>query len=73
MFIVAAVQAGIKIGDLTNQVGMPYGSDGEGMIIDDEMLGVPGGVEPGEPALSREDERALVRDSSAAFAGAYSS
>lgn len=69
MFIAAVVQAGVKIGDLTHQVGISYESEGEGLIADTEMIGVPEGVEPGESALSRDDERALVRDSTAGFAG----
>jgi hypothetical protein len=38
------------------------------MAIDEEFVGVPEGVEPGVPVLSREEERALVRDSTAGFA-----
>jgi hypothetical protein len=71
MFIAAVTQAGIKIGDLTHQAGMTFESHAEGLVTDVEMIGVPEGVEPGDSALSREDERALVRDSTAGFAGAH--
>jgi hypothetical protein len=71
MFIVAVVQAGIKIGDLSHQAGLPFGSDapGEEMVIDDEVIGVPEGVEPGSSILNKDEERSLVRDSTAGFAG----
>ena len=72
MFIAAIVQAGIKIGDLTHHVGLPLASDAPGdemMAVDEEDITIPEGTEPGGPTLSREDERALVRDSTAGFAG----
>jgi proteasome activator subunit 4 len=75
MFIVAAVQAGVKIGDLSHQAGQPFSSDapGEEMALDEQFVSVPEGVERGAPALSREEERALVRDSTAGFAGKFKS
>ena len=71
MFIVAAVRAGIKFGDLSHQAGLSLNSDapGEEMSVDEEFVGVPEGMEPGTQVLSREEERALVRDSTAGFAG----
>jgi proteasome activator subunit 4 len=72
MFITAIVQAGIKIGDLTHHVGLALASDAPGdemMAIDEEDITIPEGTEPGGPTLSREEERALVRDSTAGFAG----
>ena len=72
MFITAIVQAGIKIGDLTNNVGLALASDAPGdemMVVDEEDITIPEGTEPGGPALSREEERALVRDSTTGFAG----
>ena len=73
MFITAIVQAGIKIGDLTHHVGLALASDAPGdemMAVDDENIPIPEGTEPGGPTLSREEERALARDSTAGFAGA---
>lgn len=63
MFIVAAVQ-GLKIGDLTQTPRLTFDSDapGEDMIIDESE-------NPDEPHLDRDDERSLVRDSTAGFAG----
>jgi proteasome activator subunit 4 len=74
MFITAVVQAGVKIGDSSNQVGLSLGSDapGEEMIIDDGLIGVPEGAEPGMSILNREEERSLARDSTAGFAGNFS-
>jgi proteasome activator subunit 4 len=72
MFITAIVQAGIKIGDLTHHVGLALASDAPGdemMAVDEEDIPIPEGTEPGGPMLSREEERALVRDSTAGFAG----
>jgi len=72
MFITAVVQAGIKIGDLTHHVGLALASDAPGdemMAVDEEDIPIPEGTEPGGPTLSREEERALVRDSTAGFAG----
>ncbi|KAF9648519.1 ARM repeat-containing protein [Thelephora ganbajun] len=71
MFITAIVQAGIKIGDLTRHVGLALASDAPGdemMAVDKEDITIPEGTEPGWPALGREEERALVRDSTAGFA-----
>jgi len=75
MFITAIVQAGIKIGDLTHHVGLALASDAPGdemMAVDEEGITIPEGTEPGGPTLSREEERALVRDSTAGFAGTLS-
>ena len=72
MFITAIVQAGIKIGDLTHHTGLALASDAPGdemMAVDEENITIPEGTEPGGPTLSREEERALVRDSTAGFAG----
>jgi hypothetical protein len=72
MFIAAIVQAGIKIGDLTHHASLAFASDAPGdemMAIDEEDITIPEGVEPGGHRLSREEERALVRDSTAGFAG----
>ncbi len=70
MFIVAAVQH-MKLGDLSiHQSGVPLTDDIVAMDIDeDDSTQLPAGTEAGMPALSRADERALVRDSTAAFAG----
>lgn len=69
MFIVSVVQH-IKIGDLS-QAGVSLSGDDTGlnvMDVDDEHL--PEGTEPGVmPRLSRSEERSLVRDSTASFAG----
>lgn len=72
MFITAIVQAGIKIGDLTHHAGLALASDAPGdemMAIDEEDITIPEGTEPGGHRLTREEERALVRDSTAGFAG----
>jgi proteasome activator subunit 4 len=67
MFIVAAVQH-IKIGDLTaNPSGLLYSSEDNEMQVDrdygqDSVL---------IPVLSKEEERSLVRDSTASFAGDF--
>jgi len=75
MFIVAAIQH-IKIGDLSiHQSGMPLSSDApsEEMMDVDHDYSLPGGTEMGDtPVLSKDDERALVRDSTAGFAGRIS-
>lgn len=69
MFIVAAVQH-IKLGDLSiHQSGIPLTDDAGPMEIDDDDTQLPAGVETGMPALSRSEERALTRDSTAGFAG----
>ncbi|KAJ3807112.1 hypothetical protein F5876DRAFT_90743 [Lentinula aff. lateritia] len=69
MFIVAAVQH-IKLGDLSiHQSGIPLTDDAGPMEIDDDDdTQLPAGVETGMPALSRSEERALTRDSTAGFA-----
>lgn len=73
MFIASVVQH-IKIGDLSmQQGGIPLsGEPAEDMMEIDggNSERLPDGVELGEtPTLSREDERALARDSTAGFAG----
>lgn len=69
MFIVAVVQH-IKIGDLS-QSGMSFsGDEPEEMMDTDEHDHLPEGTEIGsQPQLSRAEERSLVRDSTAGFAG----
>src|ERR1700753_2090351 len=72
MFITAIVKAGIKIGDIAHHAGLALASDAPGdemMAIDQEDITIPDGTEPGGHRLSREEERALVRDSTAGFAG----
>lgn len=72
VFITAVVQTGIKIGDLTHHAGLALASDAPGdemMAVDEENITIPEGAEPGGHSLSREEERALVRDSTAGFAG----
>lgn len=75
MFIISAIQH-IKIGDLSTQKsGLSLSSDapGEGLmdVDEDEEYGhLPGGTDVGDSlVLSRSDERSLVRDSTASFAG----
>ncbi|KAF9056661.1 hypothetical protein BJ165DRAFT_1362353 [Panaeolus papilionaceus] len=69
MFIVTVVQH-IKIGDLS-QAGMTFSAEepiNASMNVDD-MDHLPDGTEMGMiPRLSREEERSLVRDSTAGFA-----
>lgn len=65
MFIVAAVQH-IKIGDLTAHTsGMSYSSEDDdmNMHVDQDY-----GKDSDTPVLSKEEERSLVRDSTASFA-----
>lgn len=70
MFIVGVMQH-VKVGDLSmHQSGMPLTEDTPGdelMDVDDTHF--PEGTDGDMPALSREDERAFVRDSTAGFAG----
>lgn len=72
MFIVSVVQH-IKIGDLSGQHSgsvNPLVGDGpaDGMM-DVDTVELPEGTEPGDtPSFSREEERSLVRDSTANFA-----
>lgn len=73
MFIVAVVQ-NIKIGDLsTTQSGLSFSSDAPGESMDvDEDIRLPDGTElGGPPTLSKAEERILVRESTAGFAGAF--
>lgn len=69
MFIAAVVQH-IKIGDLS-QSGMSFSGDEPEDLMDvDGIDHLPEGTEVGsEPRLSRAEERSLVRDSTAGFAG----
>ncbi|KAF9015006.1 hypothetical protein BDQ17DRAFT_1418131 [Cyathus striatus] len=63
LFIVSAVQH-IKIGDLTRQPGAPFSGDAESMDVEEPHDYLPDGTEMGDtPRLTREEERALVRDS----------
>jgi proteasome activator subunit 4 len=65
MFIVAAVQH-IKIGDLTaHPSGLSYSNEDDNMQVDRDY----GQDSDMTPTLSKEDERSLVRDSTASFAG----
>ena len=65
MFIVAAVQH-VKIGDLTvHPSGLTYLNEDDDMQVDRDYSRDPGIV----PVLSKEEERSLVRDSTANFAG----
>jgi proteasome activator subunit 4 len=73
MFISAILQ-NIKVGDLSiHQSGQPLTEDFvENMDLEQDTTKLPAGTEAGMPALSRNDERALVRESTAAFAGTIS-
>jgi proteasome activator subunit 4 len=72
MFIIAVVQ-NIKIGDLSStQSGLSFSSDAPGESMDVDEIRLPDGIEPGAlPTLSKAEERTLVRESTAGFAGAY--
>ena len=73
MFIIAVVQ-NIKIGDLSStQSGLSFSSDAPGESMDvDEEIRLPDGTEHGAPpTLSKAEERTLVRESTAGFAGAF--
>lgn len=79
MFISAAVQH-IKVGDLSihsQSVGALAADDapsGDMMDVVTEESRIPDGVEVGMgdiPVLDTAEERSLVRDSTAAFAGAF--
>ena len=69
MFIVAVVQH-MKIGDLS-QSGMSFSGDEPDDTMDvDEVDHLPEGTEIGsEPQLNKAEERSLVRDATASFAG----
>jgi len=69
MFIVSVVQH-IKIGDLS-QSGFSFSDEpGDDRMDVDDVEHLPDGIEPGAmPQLSRAEERSLVRDSTAGFAG----
>lgn len=68
MFIISVVQH-MKLGDLSSlQSGAPFTDD---IPADNEMqvdAEFPQGTEPGMPALSLNEERTLVRDSTSGFA-----
>jgi proteasome activator subunit 4 len=73
MFIVSAVQH-IKVGDLSmHQSGLPLSEDAPGeslMDIDSDYPGLPDGTDIGDiPRLTKDEERLLVRESTAGFAG----
>lgn len=77
MFIVSAVQL-VKIGDLSmEQSGLPLSSDAPAEDIvdvdEDEQVRMPDGTETVAQVLSRDEERVLARESTAAFAGQYES
>src|SRR5438105_1153393 len=69
MFIISVVQH-MKLGDLSSlQSGAPFTDD---ILADNEMrvdAEFPQGTEHGMPALSLDEERTLVRDSTSGFAG----
>jgi proteasome activator subunit 4 len=68
MFIVSVVQH-IKIGDLS-QGGVSLSGDEPGYMDVDDVDYLPEGTEFGDsPRLSKSEERSLVRDSTAGFAG----
>jgi hypothetical protein len=72
-FIIAVVQ-NIKIGDLSStQSGLSFSSDAPGESMDvDGVTHLPDGIElDTSPTLSRAEERILVRESTAGFAGTY--
>ncbi|KAG6889358.1 hypothetical protein C0995_001423 [Termitomyces sp. Mi166 len=67
MFIVSVVQH-IKLGDLTkSSSGISYFSDDTNAIMDN-VFDVRQGADTDMPALSKEEARSLVRDSTASFA-----
>lgn len=69
MFIVAVVQH-IKIGDLSLHPGASMGDIPDDALMDVDRTDFPEGTDIGDtPVLSKEDERALVRDNTASFAG----
>ena len=67
MFVTEAVRL-IAIADVSaTQVSASFD---DGMDIDQEVDHIPDGTELGDtPVLSREEERSLVKDSTASFAG----
>jgi len=70
-FIIAVIQ-NIKIGDISStQSGLSFSSDAPGESMDvDEVTHLPDGTELGaSPTLSKAEERILVRESTAGFAG----
>lgn len=75
MFIVAALQ-NVKIADLTQTgrtVGPVMASDDIGdVVMTDSKERLPDGFEGGaDQVLDKAEERALVRDSTAGFAGGF--
>lgn len=73
MFIVSVAQH-MKIGDLSHS-GLDLSSDAPSEALMDttpDEHHIPEGIETGDPlVLSRQEERALTRDSTAGFAGGY--
>lgn len=71
MFIVSIAQH-IKIGDLSMHHGAPLADDvpAEELMNVDDRNHLPEGTEY-PAALSREDERALARETTAGFAGGF--
>jgi proteasome activator subunit 4 len=68
MFIVSVVQL-IKIGDLSmQQSGAPI-ADEAPMDVDDDGVHLPDGTLTAGQVLDRSEERMLVRESTAGFAG----
>lgn len=76
MFIVGVIQH-VKIGDLSmHQSGFSLSGDAPGedlMDTSDDQEQFPSGTETGQfPIFGKDEERALVRDSTAGFAGEWS-
>lgn len=74
MFLVAALQY-VKIADLT-QHGQGSGAVAVGeslgdVIMSDDGERLPDGIEADREGLSREEERILVRESTARFSGSF--
>jgi proteasome activator subunit 4 len=75
MFIVSVIQH-VKIGDLSmHQSGFSLSGDAPGedvMDTSDDQEQLPSGTEIGQfPIFSKGEERTLVRDSTAGFAGEW--
>lgn len=71
MFIVAAIQH-VKIGDLSSQRSASSGAD-ESMDAGEDNDASSDAGNPNFPIFSKEEERSMVRDSTASFAGEFSS
>ena len=67
MFVTEAIKI-VAIADVSaTQVGASFD---DGMDVDQEVDRIPDGTELGDsPVLSRGEERSLVKDSTASFAG----